>query len=50
MKDVLTIVSGIGVLIGIYLFLRNGDQTIKIIDTLGKNATAGIATLQGNRM
>lgn len=47
MKDLLTIVSGIGLLIGIYLFVKNGDQTIKIIDSIGKNATAGISTLQG---
>lgn len=47
MKSIVAIVGGIFMLIGIYLFINKGDSTVKIIDSLGKNATAGIATLQG---
>jgi hypothetical protein len=39
--------SGIGILIAIYLFVYNGDKTAKIISTLGSNTTMGIKTLQG---
>lgn len=46
-KDIVTILSGIGVLIGIYLFLARGDQTAKIIAVIAENTTAGIKTLQG---
>lgn len=47
MKKLLTIVSGIGILIGIYLFLANWNASVGIINAVGKNATAGIKTLQG---
>lgn len=47
MKSVLTIVTGIGLLIGIYLFLSNFTATTNIINAIGKNATSGIKTLQG---
>lgn len=47
MKSVLAIVSGIGFLIMLYLFLANGDKTVKIIETLASNSIAGIKTLQG---
>lgn len=42
--DMFTVVA---VLIGIYLFVANGSNTVKIISTLSTNATAGIKTLQG---
>lgn len=41
------VVSGIGVLIAIYLFLDNFNATSSIINTIGKNSINGIAVLQG---
>lgn len=41
------IVSGMGILIAIYLFLNNGNSTVSIIQTIGANTTSGIKTLQG---
>ena len=47
MKDIVAILTGIGMLIAVYLFLSNGDKTVKIISTIAENTTAGIKTLQG---
>ena len=47
MKQFGKIMAGIGILIAIFLFLSKGGSTIKIIDTIGTNATQGIKTLQG---
>ncbi|CAM2914889.1 hypothetical protein [Erysipelothrix tonsillarum] len=47
MKKILTILTGIGILIGIFLFLNNWSASVSIINAVGKNATAGIKTLQG---
>lgn len=47
MRTVVEVLSGIGILIGIYLFLSNGKQTVNIIDTIGSNSIKGIKTLQG---
>lgn len=47
MRSILTIVTGIGVLIGIYLFVSNYNATVSIVNAIGKNATSGIKTLQG---
>lgn len=47
MNKVFDVVAGIGILIGIYLFLSNGKSTTDIISSIGTNATAGIKTLQG---
>jgi hypothetical protein len=41
------IIGGIGVLIAMYLLIRNADETAKIIQTISSNSIAGIATLQG---
>lgn len=41
------ILSGIGILIGIYLFLSRGKETTSIINAIAYNATQGIKTLQG---
>jgi hypothetical protein len=41
------ILAGIGVLIGIYLFVSKADQTAKIISTIASNSTQGIKVLQG---
>lgn len=47
MKLILTVLTGTGLLIAIYLFLSQGDRTVKIIDTLASNSIQGIRTLQG---
>lgn len=47
MGKVMSVVAGIGTLIGIYLFLANGKETSNIINTLGSNSIKGIRTLQG---
>jgi hypothetical protein len=47
MKNIIAILTGIGLLIAIYLFLSNGDKTVKIIDVIASNTTTGIKTLQG---
>ena len=41
------VVGGIGVLIAMYLLIKNADQTVKVIQTISANSIAGIATLQG---
>lgn len=41
------IVSGMGLLIAIYLFVSNANQTAKIIESIGANTTKGIKVLQG---
>jgi hypothetical protein len=40
-------IAGIGLLIGIYLFVSNSDKTVKIINAIGSNSTKGITVLQG---
>ena len=47
MSKLVTVLSGIGVLIAIYLFLSNGRETTGIINSIGSNSIAGIKTLQG---
>jgi hypothetical protein len=47
MSNIGKIVGGIGFLIAIYLFLSKSDETAKIITAFAKNATSGIAVLQG---
>ena len=47
MYNVFKIIGGIGVLIGIYLFLSNGQQTVKIINAIASNSVTGIQVLQG---
>ncbi|MED3836811.1 hypothetical protein [Peribacillus frigoritolerans] len=47
MTKVFDMIAGIGMLIGIYLFLSNGRETVSIIEAMGKNSIAGIKTLQG---
>lgn len=41
------IVGGIGILIAIFLLVKNSDQTAKIIQTIASNSIAGITVLQG---
>jgi hypothetical protein len=47
MNRIFDVVSGMGILIAIYLFLANGSSTVNIIQTIGSNTTSGIRTLQG---
>jgi len=46
MKNVMTILTGIGMLIAVYLFLSRSRETVAIIDSISRNATAGIKVLQ----
>jgi hypothetical protein len=47
MSKVMGILSGIGLLIGIYLFLNKGKETSMIISSLAANSVQGIKALQG---
>ncbi|MCU5087553.1 hypothetical protein OCA23_30290 [Bacillus cereus] len=47
MGRVFDVVAGIGILIGIYLFLSNGKQTVSVINAIAGNSISGIKTLQG---
>ena len=47
MHNIVKILGGIGVLIAIYLFLSNGSQTVRIINSVASNMTDGIQVLQG---
>lgn len=47
MNKVFDVLSGIGILIGIFLFLNNGKSTTSIIKTIAENTTSGIKVLQG---
>lgn len=47
MHNIGKILGGIGVLIAIYLFLSNGNTTLKIINSIASNTVDGIQVLQG---
>lgn len=47
MNKVFEVVSGIGILIAIFLFLNNYKATTSIISSISSNAVSGIKTLQG---
>lgn len=47
MRGFTSALTGIGILIGIFLFLRFGNTTVSIIQTIAKNSVDGIKTLQG---
>lgn len=44
---IFAIVSGIGLLIAIFLFVSNPSGSASIINAIGGNAIKGISTLQG---
>ncbi len=44
---IMEIISGIGILIAIFLFLSNADESVSIIRQLGSTSTGMIKTLQG---
>lgn len=47
MRELSNVLTGIGILIGIFLFLRYGNTTVGIIQSIASNSVAGIKTLQG---
>ena len=46
-KKIIEVLSGIGLLIAIYLFLTNGTKTVAIVNSIAENSVKGIKTLQG---
>lgn len=44
---IMEICSGMGILIGIYLFLAHGDATVEVIRQLGTSTNGTIKALQG---
>lgn len=48
MGRMVVVFSGIGMLIALFLVVKNGDKSVQIINSLGGNAVKGISTLQGN--
>ena len=47
MNHIKEILSGIGILIAVYLVLSKGDATRKLINSVIDGATKGIKVLQG---
>lgn len=47
MREVGTVLGGIGVLIGIYLFATNAQGVATVADGIAKAGTSVISTLQG---
>lgn len=47
MSKLVSVLSGVGLLIGIFLFLDKGTATVNIINTIAGNSVKGIKTLQG---
>ena len=47
MNHISTWLSGIGILIFVYLVLRNGDESVNIIKAIANSGTSAIKTLQG---
>lgn len=47
MGHIREILSGIGILIFVYLILKNGTSSVNIIKSIADTATSGIKTLQG---
>ena len=49
MGSVYKVISGIGILIAMYLVLSNATQSTQIISTISSNAINGIQVLQGRK-
>lgn len=47
MNKVFEVISGIGILIAVYLFLSNYKATTSIISSISTNSISGIKVLQG---
>ena len=41
------VLGGIGVLIALFLVIKNADKSVMVIQTIASNSIQGIATLQG---
>lgn len=46
-KNIVAVIGGMFILIGIFLFLTRGWESALIIETIAKNAVRGIEALQG---
>lgn len=44
------VLSGMGILIAIYLVLSNASASVKVVDVLGKNSINMVSTLQGRNV
>ena len=44
---IMTVLSGVGVLIAIYLFLSKSSETVSIVKTLGTQSINAVQELQG---
>ena len=49
MNNVMSVISGIGILIGMYLVLSNATAATQIISTVASNSINGIQVLQGRK-
>lgn len=47
MNTISKLLAGTGILVAIYLFVKNATGTASIIDTLGSVYADGVKTLQG---
>lgn len=47
MGNIYKVISGIGVLIALYLFLSNATDTVRVINSLSSAGLNGIQVLQG---
>ena len=47
MGRVTSIITMAFILVGIYLFLARGNETVNIINSFARNSVAGIKVLQG---
>lgn len=47
MNKIFDVISGMGILIAIYLFVKNWNGTVKIINALSKPSIELVETLQG---
>lgn len=48
---IISVLSGVGILIALYLFLSNASETTSIIKTLGTQSINAVQVLQGrNRL
>jgi len=50
MNKLMEIITGMGILIGIYLFVANWNGTVKIINALAKPSVDMVRTLQGRNV
>lgn len=44
------VLSGMGILIAIFLILNNATASVKVVDVLGKNSINMVSVLQGRKV